>query len=135
MCIRSLQLCLHFLSWSPFFTFLILANKIPDILCYSNWNNFFSIFWKLWSNGSFQQTLTISHSVDLEKSNWDTKKYHSNAFRSFPSKNKQESKIKNTKHMPGSLQILVTSFLVFSSFSLHDFLYFKFPFCLSCLAQ
>ena len=37
--------------------------------------------------------------------------------------------------MPGSLQILVTSFLVFSSFWLRDFLYFKFPFCLSCFAQ
>ena len=35
--------------------------------------------------------------------------------------------------MPGSLQILISSFLVFSSFWLHDFLYFKFPFCLSCL--
>ena len=35
----------------------------------------------------------------------------------------------------GSLQILITSFLVFPSFWLHDFLYFKFLFCLSCLAQ
>ena len=34
--------------------------------------------------------------------------------------------------MPGSLQILISSFLVFSSFWLRDFLYFKFPFCLSC---
>ena len=33
------------------------------------------------------------------------------------------------------IQILVTSFLVFSSFCLRDFLYFRFPFCLSCLAQ
>ena len=37
--------------------------------------------------------------------------------------------------VPGSLQFLLTLFLVFSSFWLRDFLYFKFPFCLSCLAQ
>ena len=37
--------------------------------------------------------------------------------------------------MPGSLYILVTLFLVFSSFWLNDFLYLKFPFCLACLAQ
>ena len=37
--------------------------------------------------------------------------------------------------MPVSLQILVTSFLVSSSFCLRDFLYFKFPFCLSCLVS
>ena len=37
--------------------------------------------------------------------------------------------------LPGSLQILVTSFLVFSSFWLGDFLSLKFSVCLSCLAQ
>ena len=37
--------------------------------------------------------------------------------------------------MPGSLQILLTSFLVFWSLWLRDFLYFKFLFCLSCLAK
>ena len=37
--------------------------------------------------------------------------------------------------MLGSLQILVTSFLVISSFWLRDFLYFNFLICLSCLAQ
>ena len=55
----------------------------------------------------------------------------------------QKSIFKNIQHknliptqLTGSLQILVTSFLVvFPSFWLHDFLYFKFLFCLSCLTQ
>ena len=42
--------------------------------------------------------------------------------------------LEKSKLMLSSLEILVTLFLVFSSFWLHDFLYFKFPFCLSCLA-
>ena len=110
MCIRSLQLYLHFLSWSSFFTSLILATKIREILCCSYWNSFFSMFEKLWSKGCFQQSVTFSHSVDLEKSHWDTKKCHSNAFSSFPSKNKQEPKIKTTKlsHNSGSVNISIS---------------------------
>ena len=58
-------------------------------------------------------------------------------------KARQRRKNKPTEHivkkikqlMPSSLQILVTSFLVFLSFWLHDFLYLKLSFCLSCLAQ
>ena len=41
--------------------------------------------------------------------------------------------ILNAYILPGSLNILATSILVFSSLSLSDFLYNKFPSCPSCL--
>ena len=52
------------------------------------------------------------------------------------SKSGGKAKIIHQKYyMLGSLQILVTLILVFLSFWLRDFLYFKFPFCLACLDQ
>ena len=51
-----------------------------------------------------------------------------------PKRKTNKSDNPNNSAMPGSLQILVNSF-IFSSFWLRDFFYFKFPFCLSCLVQ